>query len=191
MTAPARVLLADPPWQHDDALGKRGAAANYRCMAVDEIARYRLPPLAADCLLLLWRLSSMQEEALFVAKAWGFKVKSEIVWDKLTSTGKPFFGLGRYVRASHETCLVATRGRVKVANRGIRSRFAEAVTEHSRKPVGMYEIAEALVPGGPYAELFARRRRKGWLCIGDELQATRKRGGQPVDVRQLKLAEGW
>jgi N6-adenosine-specific RNA methylase IME4 len=182
---PARVLLADPPWQHDDALGKRGAAANYQVMPVDAIARYALPPLADDCLLLMWRLASMQEEALFVARAWGFKIKSEIVWDKLTAKGNPFFGLGRYVRASHETCLIGTRGRVQVADRSVRSRFEAPVTEHSRKPERIHEIAEALSEG-PYVELFARRRRRGWRCIGNEISKTRIQG-RWVDPRQLQL----
>lgn len=188
---PARVLLADPPWQHDDALGKRGAAAHYPCMSALEIARMPLPALADDCLLLLWRLANMQDEALLVARMWGFKIKSELVWDKLTVTGKPFFGMGRYLRASHEVCLLGTRGRVQVADRSVRTRFEAAVAEHSRKPDRVHEIAELLVPGGPYVELFARRRRAGWRCIGNELAPAARRRAAAVDSRQLKLAEGW
>lgn len=186
---PARVLLADPPWKHDDALamGERGAASKYDVMPVDAIARYPLPPLADDCLLLMWRLANMQEEALFVARAWGFKIKSEIVWDKLTTKGNPFFGMGRYVRGSHETCLIGVRGRIKVADRSIRSRFEAVVQEHSRKPNDVHYIAERLVPGGPFVELFARRRRRGWTCIGNELQRSKKRARMAADPRQQEL----
>lgn len=198
---PARLVLADPPWQHDDALGKRGAKAHYRnVMPVDEIARYALPPLAAEgCMLLLWRLASMQEEALFVVRAWGFRVKSEIVWDKVTAKQSApceccghaeqaeFFGMGRYVRASHETCLVATRGRVQVDDHAIRSRFTAPVREHSRKPDELYGIAEALVAGGPYVELFARHRRRGWRSVGNELPPARN--VVFADPRQMALPE--
>jgi len=185
-TVPARVLLADPPWLLGDPLpGGRGAEAHYPCMPVDAIARFPLPPLADDCLLLMWRLASMQEEALFVARAWGFTIRTEIVWEKLTKTGKPFFGMGRYVRASHEVCLIGTRGRVRVLDRGVRSRFAAQVHEHSRKPDQIYEIAEALSEG-PYVELFARRRRHGWRAIGNELAPMRRKGAL-ADPRQLSL----
>ncbi len=168
---PVRVLLADPPWLFGDKLpGKgRGAVKHYGCLTEPDLMRFPLPPLADDCLLMLWRVASMQQEALNVARAWGFTVKSEIVWEKLTRTGKAHFGMGRYVRASHEVCLLATRGRVKVADRSVRSRFAAPVGEHSQKPDRIYEIAEALVPGGPFAELFARRTREGWAQYGDEL----------------------
>jgi N6-adenosine-specific RNA methylase IME4 len=176
MSAPARVLLADPAWLFDDPLpGRaRGAAKHYSCLTVAELKRYPLPPLAADCLLLMWRVAAMQREALDVAEAWGFTVKSEIVWDKLTRTGKPHFGMGRYVRNSHETCLLATRGCVRVADRAVRSRFEAPVQEHSRKPDEMYAIAERLIPGGPYVELFARRLRVGWTQYGDELGAAKR-----------------
>lgn len=40
--------------------------------------------------------------------------------------------------------------------------------EHSRKPDEMYEIIESCSPG-PYVELFARERRKGWTQWGDEI----------------------
>lgn len=168
---PARVLLADPAWQFKDKLPgkKRGAAKHYACMTLHEICFYKLPPLAPDCLLLLWRVASMQQEALSVLVAWGFKLKSEIIWRKTTKTGKLHMGMGRYTRAAHETCLLATRGRVKVADRGIRDVFDAPVQEHSRKPDEIYEIAERLVPGGPWVELFARRRRAGWQSYGNEL----------------------
>jgi N6-adenosine-specific RNA methylase IME4 len=39
---------------------------------------------------------------------------------------------------------------------------------HSRKPDEVYERIEELL-AGPYIELFARQRREGWNCWGDEL----------------------
>src|SRR3982751_1154515 len=87
------VLVADPPCLMRDALpGKtRGAAKNYRCLRLDQIARFPLPPVvdyAEDAVLFMWRLSSMQEEALMIARAWRFRPHSELVWEKLTTTGK-------------------------------------------------------------------------------------------------------
>ena len=113
-------------------------------------------------------MSSQVEEAYRVVRAWGFVPKSEIVWEKLTSSGKPWFGMGRYVRASHETCIVAVRGRVQPLVRNIRSRFSAPGGRHSEKPEVFYDLVERLAPG-PYVELFARRQRPGWTCLGDEI----------------------
>lgn len=41
-------------------------------------------------------------------RAWGFKPLSEIVWRKLTATGKPRIGTGYRVRTMHEPILVAS-----------------------------------------------------------------------------------
>jgi N6-adenosine-specific RNA methylase IME4 len=170
-----KLVLSDPPWRFGDSLpGKtRGAVRNYDVMSVSEIARFPLPPIAEDAMLLLWRVSAMPEEALFVARAWGFHVKSEIVWVKTTGEGdatKLKFGMGRYVRGAHETCLVATRGKAAalVRDHSIRSVFFALVGEHSAKPPEFYRLAERLFPG-PRAEIFARGApRAGWETFGRE-----------------------
>lgn len=170
----ARVIVADPPWRFGDRLpGRgRGAAKHYGCLGVEALCSFPMPPLADDAVLLLWRVSAMPEEALRVCRAWGFVPKSEIVWVKKTSKGARHFGMGRYVRAEHETCIVAARGRgsrvVRLHN--VRSTFEASVGRHSEKPEQFYGMVEAWLEG-PYVELFARRRRKGWACHGDEVGA--------------------
>ena len=172
-----RVIVSDPPWLFGDRLpGKtRGASSQYGCLSVEDIMRFFLPPRTPDGLLLLWRVASMQEEALRVVRCWGYVPKSEIVWNKLTKTGKPCFGMGRYVRAAHETCIVATRGRFKVDCRSIRSTFEAPVPVgpdgkyiHSAKPDEFFAMVERLTHG-PYFEMFARKRRPGWISEGNEL----------------------
>jgi len=139
-------------------------------MTVADIAAYLNTAdiqVAPDARLFLWRVASMQQEALDVVRAWGFTPKTEIVWCK-TRNGKWHFGMGRTVRAAHETCLVAVRGRPPVLNHSTRSVFIGEVRAHSQKPEEFYPLVEALSPG-PYLELFARQRRCGWDSIGDEL----------------------
>lgn len=164
------VLEADPPWKFSDSLpGKgRGAAKHYRCMSVSELCAFELPPLADDCVLFLWRVAAMQDEALQVVRAWDFKLKAEIVWQKTTRTGKKHFGMGRIIRASHEVCLVATRGRPVVMDRSVRSTFSAQVGRHSEKPQEFYGIVERLY-NGPYVRLFARSQRPGWVSLGNEV----------------------
>lgn len=180
----ANVLVADPPWSFGDSLpGKtRGAARQYACMSTADICALRLPPIASDALLFLWRVSSMPQDALDVARAWGFTPKTEIVWVKLSrcggTTSTPdrvplHFGMGHYVRGAHETCIVASRGRGKdlIRSRSVRSVFLAPVGEHSAKPDAFYELVEQLAPG-PYTELFGRRQRPGWAVLGEELGTT-------------------
>ena len=168
----AGVVVADPPWPLQDKLpGKgRGAVKHYPTMKVADICALRLPPVGADALLFLWRVSSMVEEASQVARAWGFRPVSEIVWVKTAANGTPRMGMGRYVRLAHETCMIATRGkgRLAIKNHCVRSVFEAPRGAHSAKPDAFYELVERLVDG-PYLELFARRERAGWTCVGDEL----------------------
>lgn len=167
----ARVLCADPPWKFGDSLPGpgRGAAKHYNTMSVEDICRFRLPPLAPDAYLFLWRVAAMPWEALRVVEAWGFTPKTELVWAKRTKNGKVHFGMGHHLRAAHETCIVAVRGKPKPKVRNIRSVFEAPVGAHSSKPDEFYSIVEK-ISDGPYAELFARRERGGlWTCYGDEV----------------------
>jgi N6-adenosine-specific RNA methylase IME4 len=179
---PCRLLLADPPWKFGDRLPgrSRGAARHYPVMDVRQIADFPLPPLAEEAMLLLWRVSALQQEALDIMHAWGFAQKSEIVWVKVRvgmgdrpSASMLHFGMGRYVRASHESCLVGVRGKpaklAKLTNHSVRSCFfAPRPAEHSAKPPEFYELAERLFPS-PRVELFARTIRRGWVQYGDQL----------------------
>jgi N6-adenosine-specific RNA methylase IME4 len=172
-----KVMIADCPWSFGDSLpgDTRGAVKQYNCLSVQDLMYFQLPELEDDCLLGFWRVASMQQEALDVLKAWGFIVKSEVVWEKLTKHGKPWFGMGSYVRASHETALIATKGRFKVADRSIRSRFSAPVPTgadgkyiHSAKPIEFHSIMQRLA-GECGVELFARHHVPGWTCLGDQL----------------------
>jgi len=173
-----QVICWDPPWQPKDKLpGKsRGAGRNYRTLSTEEICAFPLPPLQDDAIMFLWRLSAMQEDALQVVRAKGFRTVSEVVWDKLTKNGLPWFGMGRYVRAAHETAIIAVRGRPRLleSRKKVRSRFSASVPVndrgryiHSGKPEYFYRLIVERISRGPYVELFARQQREGWTCLGD------------------------
>lgn len=183
MTAPAQTLVVDCPWRFGDTLPGpgRGAAKHYGTLSVEELCAFALPPLAEDCRVFFWRVAAMQAEAIEVLHAWGFgPPKAELVWVKTThhvaledegllpARAQLHFGMGRTTRASHEVCLIATRGRPALLDRSVRSVFVARAGEHSRKPERFYRLVERLSPG-PYVELFARRRRPGWECLGDEV----------------------
>lgn len=167
---PFACVVADPPWYFDDKLPGpgRGAVKHYPVLSARAIVDFALPPIGDDAWLFLWRVSSQVEEAYRVCRAWGFAPKSEIVWVKRTATGRRHFGMGRSVRAEHETAIVASRGRPGVLSHSVRSTFEAPVGRHSAKPDAFFDLVEALT-GGPRLELFARRQRPGWTCLGNEI----------------------
>lgn len=179
MSEPFRTITADPPWAFSDRLpGKaRGAGKNYSLMTTKALCEMGLPPLADDCRLFMWRVSSMVEEAYQVVRAWGFVPKAEIVWNKTTVNGNPWFGMGRQVRMSHETCIIAVRGRPERLSASVISRFSAPVGRHSEKPNAFFGIVEKLSPG-PYVELFSRSYRPGWTCYGNQVSSNFQ-GGRP------------
>lgn len=189
---PFGAVCADPPWSFGDPLpgAGRGAVKNYAVLTIDDIKERRfvggplLDRVADDAYLFLWRvcagsgveLPTMVENAYAVARAWGFAPKTEVVWRKQTVNGKRHFGMGRHVRMEHEACIVATRGKPELLARNVRSVFdaptpprGDGHAVHSAKPETFYtEVVEKLCRG-PYLELFARARRPGWTCVGNEV----------------------
>jgi N6-adenosine-specific RNA methylase IME4 len=169
------VFVSDPPWRFGDRLPGpgRGASKQYSCMDVHGIVEIMEPicrdARSFDAVLFLWRVAAMQEEALRVAESLAFTVKTELVWQKLTKTGKPHFGMGHYVRASHETCLVCVRGKARPAIHTQRSVFSAPVGRHSEKPGAFYRIVEEMYPDSRRVEFFARTVRLGWEQLGDQL----------------------
>lgn len=120
----------------------------------------------------------MVEEAYAVIRGWGFTPKAEIVWVKTKiATGivqdehDLSFGMGRYVRAAHETCVVATRGKPSLCRpqtMSVRSVFYAPRGAHSAKPEAFYRLVERMYEG-PYLELYGRRLRDGWTVLGEEV----------------------
>lgn len=194
--APFRVVTADCPWLFNDSLpgDTRGASSQYRCMPTWQIQRFSLPPIADEAWLFLWYVTSMRADADRVVEAWGFTpTGAELTWVKTTTPGalvldhevdadaipeigrdrrvatRLHFGMGRTVRNCDERCLIARRGRPTVADRSVRSVFFAPVGRHSEKPDRFYELVERLAGEGPRVELFARRTRPGWTCMGDQV----------------------
>jgi len=199
MGVQARVLIADPAWKFSDKLpGEgRGAQKHYECMSVSQIMRMPLPPLHDDCVLFLWRVSSMVEEAYQVVRAWDFTPKSELVWEKTTdeSNERLSFGMGRILRGAHETCIVAARGdRIECMSKSERTVFRAPRGEHSEKPEEFYRIVERLYPlelwPESHVELFARRRRKGWIQFGHGLPGTWEHTEQALAREAEAIANG-
>ncbi len=175
MTKRYKLLYADPPWSFTNKKTggsmKSGADAQYPTMTIDELKQLDVPALCdEDCLLVMWWVGSQPQEAIDLCQAWGFTVKNMngFVWNKLTKTDKPYFGMGFYTRAGSESAIIATRGRPKIVDHSVRAVISAQVTEHSRKPAEFRKAAHQLVGEVPRLEMFARGLYPGWDVFGNE-----------------------
>lgn len=186
------VILADPPvpfetWgKRPGGIDSRAAAAHYDVMTWADL--FGLGPLirdvaADDCVLFLWMCQPLLRETLAMARRWGFKYKTKAFsWCKTYGDGSSFFvGMGYWTRANTEDVLLFTRGEPSRVNPGVYQLLATLeetpydvpaviapVSRHSEKPGEVQNRIERLVDG-PYLELFARRQRPGWSCLGNEI----------------------
>lgn len=166
------VIVADPPWKYErwsDTNQKKGAADQYELMPLEQIKALPVGHLAGgDSLLLLWTCgwAIATGQAQEVAKAWGFKPITEIVWRKTTVNGKVRMGPGYRARTMHEPILLCTNGSPDVP--ALPSLFDGVAREHSRKPDEAYAWCESYMPHARRADVFSRETRPGWEASGFE-----------------------
>lgn len=171
------VIYADPPWQFNSKRAggnmKSGASQKYDVMSISDLKKMPVNKLANDnCLLVMWWVGAMPQEAIDLVNAWGFKLKNmnSFVWNKLTVKGKPFFGMGYYTRAGSESAIIAIKGKPKIVNHGVRAVISAKVGRHSEKPNEFRQTISKLAGKDTRKiELFARQRFDGWDSFGNEL----------------------
>lgn len=176
------TLVSDIPWQYHDKMEAMattgfGAASQYECMSIDmakkflEIDHVEMAPQSHSW---MWTTNAFIEQAHDVTRAWGFEPKTIITWVKgRIENGKlvSHIGQGRYLRNSTEHIVFGVRGKCPPNVRYLPTAFIYPSRWpgrlHSEKPP-IHKWAELLSPA-PRLELFARRRRDGWECRGNEL----------------------
>lgn len=158
------IVLADPPWRSD--FGKtcsRATERHYETMTLEEISLLPVPA-KDDALLFLWTTAPMLEKSLQVVAAWGFSYRTSAVWVKDRQ------GTGKWFRNQHEILLLARRGRFRAPDPSLlpASVVFAPRGRHSQKPEGVQDMIERVYPDARRLEMFARRRRPGWECWGDD-----------------------
>jgi len=171
------TILADPPWRFANRTGKMAPEhrrlGRYTTMSNEEIMELPIAQLAApQSHLYLWVPNALISEGLEVMRRWGFTYKTNIVWFKVRKDGGPDGrGVGFYFRNVTELILFGIRGKLRTGEAG-RRQTNIVITQkraHSMKPDELYDIIEDCSPG-PYIELFARFKRKGWSNWGNEVE---------------------
>ena len=155
------IILADPPWHFQNwskRTSNRSAASKYQTMPTSRILSLDIARIAADdCVLFLWAVPPMLEDALAAIKAWGFTYKTiAFTYIKLNKDGSPKMGMGYWTRQNTELCLLGVRGHPKRANAGVHSVVLAPFKEHSAKPPEVRKRIVELCGDLPRIELFAR-----------------------------------
>lgn len=168
-----RTIVADPPWWprlHKNTVGRTqgpyraGPQRYYPLMEVEDIERM-VPPSAAKAHLWLWVLNQHIDWGYQVARAWGFEPQQTITW------AKPGLGTGQF-QCNTESVLVCRKGGPadNAFGKTGGTWFQWPRGRHSEKPDAFYNLVERVSPGA-YLEMFARQRRDGWDCFGNEVDS--------------------
>jgi N6-adenosine-specific RNA methylase IME4 len=178
LTGTFSTILIDPPWRFTNRTGKMAPEhkrlKRYETLSMEEIAALPVGRYSKErSHLYLWCPNALLPDGLRIMEAWGFTYKTNIVWFKVRKDGGPDGrGVGFYFRNVTELLLFGIKGRMRTLDPGRRQTniIISRKEEHSRKPVGVYDIIEECSPS-PYLELFARERVPGWTCWGDQVDS--------------------
>ena len=168
------IIYADPAWSYKDKAlaGNRGAGCKYPTQSADWLNSLPVKKIAdKNCILFLWVIMPKLNECFELIKEWGFEYKTcAFTWVKKNKKSDSWFmGMGRWTRANSEICLLATKGKPKRINAGVRSVVDTRIERHSKKPDCVRDRIVDLCEDLPRIELFARQRVKGWDCWGNEV----------------------
>lgn len=176
------VIYADPPWSYDNKSMKyvaddinRAVVDQYDLMSLQDIKDMPIKQISdRNCALFMWCVNPMLQEALDVMKAWGFKYKTMLTWEKDGGTGYWFMGKTEHI-------LFGVRGNVKAFRSGLPNFHSCKRGKHSQKPQHFRSMISKVVLNSfdnpNKLELFARSREnlfpdyeyEGWDVYGNQV----------------------
>ncbi len=173
------VICADPPWAYKSARTLQGRTSHLTAKAgqqyktvgsksLHDIGRHLHQVVEDDSILFLWCTGPVLAEAIELMAAWEYPYSQvAFVWNKVN--GNP----GSYTHTNCEFVLVGRRNRIpKPYKRASARQYVEIKkTGHSVKPEDIQDRIEKMFSQDEHnhLELFARREREGWRCLGNEL----------------------
>ena len=171
------LILADPPWKQSKG-GKKsarpvssGTKLDYPVCSLEEIKKHLAQATkhtSENSILFLWTIDKYLFEAQQIAEELGYKLHARMIWNKVIGIPAAFT-----VRYGHEYLLYMYKGKlipVAKEERGkIHTVFLEKPTKHSKKPEISFEIINRLYPNLKKLEMYARQKRAGFDCWGNEV----------------------
>ncbi|EMO9461680.1 MT-A70 family methyltransferase [Raoultella ornithinolytica] len=196
-----QLIYVDPPWQYGNKISNGAAENHYSTMSLAELKRLPIWDVAAeDAVLAMWYTGTHTEEAIELAEAWGFRIRTMkgFTWVKLNQYAERRFNKaiaegelvdfndflsmlnsetrmngGNYTRANTEDLLIATRGiGLERVSASIKQVVYSCLGEHSEKPREVRRRLELLYGDVERVELFARDTWPGWDRWGNQCESS-------------------
>ena len=142
---------------------------DYSLMELHQIKELPIKTIAKDkCWIFLWTTQKYIFESKKVLESWGFNYLMMGVWEKTfgKSAGMPLYGF----RWNAEFIAIGYNKKPDLWIKGKRLIplcFQAENIRHSQKPNKFYKLIEPL--GFDRIDLFARQKREGWDCWGNEV----------------------
>ena len=219
MTGKYSLIYADPPWSYGNTISNGAAADHYSTMKLIDIKRLPVWELAAEnAVLAMWYTGTHNQEAIELAEAWGFTVRTMkgFTWVKLNQNAElrinkamaegvvtdfyDFLDLlnaetrmngGNHPRANTDDLLIATRGAgLERKHAGIKQVVYSPLGAHSEKPWEVRHRLGLLYGDVPRIELFSRSAAPGWHHWGNQcdIAAVELLPGCAIDVMKTEAA---
>lgn len=195
------LIYADPPWSYGNTISNGAAADHYSTMRLIDLKRLPVWEVAAEnAVLAMWYTGTHNQEAIELAEAWGFTVRTMkgFTWVKLNQLAElritkalaegevadfyDFLDLlnaetrmngGNHTRANTEDVLIATCGTgLERLNAGIKQVVYSPLGAHSEKPWEVRHRLELLYGDVPRIELFSRSAAPGWHHWGNQCHSS-------------------
>tara|TARA_R100001594_G_scaffold2878_1_gene11160 strand:- start:2971 stop:3531 length:561 start_codon:yes stop_codon:yes gene_type:complete len=172
------IIYADPPWHfqnYNNANAQTNPEKHYKTMSMKDIANLPINKIADDnCVLFMWCTDPLLDKQIPIVKKWGFTYKTVgfhwVKTNKDKSKNLYAIGTGYWTRANNEICILATKGKIsRVKGSNVHRLVVADRREHSRKPDCVRDRIIELCGDLPRIELFARERKKGWDCVGNQV----------------------
>ncbi|ELQ6039762.1 DNA methyltransferase [Cronobacter sakazakii] len=195
------LIYADPAWSYGNTVSNGAAAGHYDTMSLIDMKRLPVWELAAEnAVLAMWYTGTHNREAMELAEAWGFTVRTMkgFTWVKLNQLAEQhinkalgagevedfhdFLDLlnaqtrmngGNHTRANTEDLLIATRGTgLERKDASVKQVIYSPLGRHSAKPWEARHRLERLYGDVPRIELFSRSAAPGWDHWGNQCESS-------------------
>jgi N6-adenosine-specific RNA methylase IME4 len=169
-----QVIVIDPPWEIKKLTHKERpnqVNMDYPLMNLEQIKSLSIENISSDnSWCFLWTTQKYIFQAKEILENWGFKYLLLMTWKKLAgrSEGMPLFGF----RWNSEFILVGYKGKIPLWVKGkplIKTCFEGINIRHSQKPIEFYNAIKNL--GDNRIDIFARDKKEGWDCWGNEVNS--------------------
>jgi N6-adenosine-specific RNA methylase IME4 len=187
-----KTLVIDPPWMLCTGGSKTIAPQNYYSLQNQNSIKKTISEwlldyqISTEAHIYIWSINSFScgrskgiIDALDLCHFLKFKPITLISWIKNQSIPTPYgqrqtekiiFG-SRHRKGFHKSVMYKGIDKNSTANKSLSKSvdfFYANRSKHSTKPEKFYEYVEQR-SCGPYLELYARKKRKNWICLGDEI----------------------